>query len=79
MPGNWFVVEQADSCRRRCRILRHVGVGYQRRSHHLRLPERQSVPGQAQVETEIRKYDGHSQRMGQQRHRAHANTALKMY
>ena len=71
-------VKQADSRRRRRRLLRHVGVGHQRWTHHLRLSERQIVPGQTQVETEIRHDDGYSQRVGQQQHGIQASRALKM-
>ena len=57
---------QADSGRRRRGILRHVGVRGERRPHHLRLPERQVVPGQTQGKAEVRRHDGHRQRLGHQ-------------
>ena len=67
---NYWSVErgaQVDSCRRGGRVLRHVDVGYQRWTHHLRLPARQVVPGKTQVETEVCRNDGNRQRLDQQR------------
>jgi len=57
---------QADGCRRCGRILRHVDISYQRRPHHLRLSEREIIPGKTQVETEVFQGDGQRQRLGQQ-------------